>query len=112
LGDIQIDFESLDKFIRNKVPHGHGIHQRVVNKVDSKLQSKIEEISKKTNTIPERHLQSLGSLGGGNHFIEINEDKSGQKYLVIHSGSRNLGLQVAKYHQKKAEEYCSDKVKE
>lgn len=112
LGNIEINFEALDKFIRNNIPHGHGIHSKIVNKVDSKLQLKIEEIAKKTNTTFERHLQSLGSLGGGNHFIEIDEDKNGIKYLVIHSGSRNLGLQIAKYHQKKAEDYCTNKIKE
>jgi len=43
--------------------------------------------------------RSLGTLGGGNHFIEIDEDEDGNKYLVIHSGSRNLGTQVAEYYQ-------------
>ena len=46
--------------------------------------------------------RSLGTLGGGNHFIEIDEAKDGTKYLVIHSGSRNLGKQVAEYYQKLA----------
>ncbi|MBQ2798996.1 MAG: RtcB family protein, partial [Ruminiclostridium sp.] len=43
--------------------------------------------------------RSLGTLGGGNHFIEIDTDDEGNKYLVIHSGSRNLGTQVAEYYQ-------------
>ena len=46
--------------------------------------------------------RSLGTLGGGNHFIEIDEAEDGTKYLVIHSGSRNLGKQVAEYYQKLA----------
>ena len=46
-----------------------------------------------------RFLKSLGSLGGGNHFIEIGVDKNENKYLVIHTGSRNLGAQAADYHQ-------------
>ena len=49
-----------------------------------------------------RLVRSLGTLGGGNHFIEIDEAKDGTKYLVIHSGSRNLGKQVAEYYQKLA----------
>ena len=49
-----------------------------------------------------RLVRSLGTLGGGNHFIEIDEAKDGTKYLVIHSGSRNLGKQVAELHQKLA----------
>ena len=46
--------------------------------------------------------RSLGTLGGGNHFIEIDEAADGTKYLVVHSGSRNLGLQVANYYQQLA----------
>ena len=41
--------------------------------------------------------RSLGTLGGGNHFIEIDEAADGTKYLIIHSGSRNLGKQVAEF---------------
>jgi len=48
----------------------------------------------------------LGSLGGGNHFIELNEDENGCKYLVIHSGSRNLGVRVCQYYQKIAKSLC------
>ena len=49
-----------------------------------------------------RLARSLGTLGGGNHFIEIDEAADGTKYLVIHSGSRNLGKQVAELYQKLA----------
>ena len=51
--------------------------------------------------------RSLGTLGGGNHFIEIDEAADGTKYLVIHSGSRNLGKQVAEHYQKLA--VCLDR---
>lgn len=112
LGEIEIDFESLDKFIRHQIPHGHGIHSKAVHHVDEKLQKRIEEISQKTSTKLDRHLRSVGTLGGGNHFIEINVDSNGKKYLVIHSGSRNLGLQVANYHQKKAQKLIDAQIKE
>ena len=63
-----------------------------------------------------RHLEqakrlerSLGTLGGGNHFIEIDVSSDGNKYLVIHSGSRNLGKQVAEYYQNLAIELASGK---
>lgn len=49
---------------------------------------------------------SCGTLGGGNHFIEIDEDENGNKYLIIHSGSRNLGTQIAKIYQKMAIYSC------
>ena len=50
----------------------------------------------------DRLNRSLGTLGGGNHFIEVDEARNGDKYLVIHSGSRNIGKQVAEIYQKKA----------
>jgi len=55
--------------------------------------------------------RSIGTLGGGNHFIEVDEDKNKNKYLVIHSGSRNLGKQVAEHYQNLAIELCSGKEK-
>ena len=45
-----------------------------------------------------------------NHFLEVDQDTLGNKYLIVHSGSRNLGLQVAKYYQEKAKEYCDELV--
>jgi len=49
----------------------------------------------------------LGTLGGGNHFIEIDRDENGNLYLIIHTGSRNLGKQVAEYYQKTAYQLAS-----
>lgn len=59
----------------------------------------------------DRLMRSCGSLGGGNHFIEIDEDSEGNKYLVIHTGSRNLGKQVADYYQSVAIENLNGKEK-
>ena len=56
-----------------------------------------------------RLVRSLGTLGGGNHFIEIDRASDGTLYLVIHSGSRNLGKQVAEFHQKMAVDLQSGK---
>ena len=53
--------------------------------------------------------RSLGTLGGGNHFIEVDRAKDGTNYLIIHSGSRNLGLQVARIYQNLAIELHSGK---
>ena len=94
LGKIEIDFEKLDKAIRERVPSGMSVNDEVVCKFDLnqllcyKMLRNVDWISK-----------SLGSLGGGNHFIEIDADNDGNKYLVIHTGSRNLGKQVAEYYQ-------------
>src|SRR5699024_3535840 len=58
-----------------------------------------------------RFERSIGTLGGGNHFIEIGQDAKGNKYLIIHSGSRNLGKQVADHYQRLAIQLCKqDKI--
>lgn len=56
----------------------------------------------------QRAQKSIGTLGGGNHFIELNEDDKGNVYIVIHSGSRNLGKQIAEYYQNFAYEQLID----
>ncbi|MDO5009720.1 MAG: RtcB family protein [Intestinibacter bartlettii] len=97
LGDIELDLDKIDNFIKNKIPHGFKINNKaVINYLDEILKIRcIDKIQKK----PEEFNKALGSLGGGNHFIEIDKDDEGKKYLVIHSGSRNLGLQVANFYQ-------------
>lgn len=110
LGDIYIDFEKLDCFIRENIPYGYSVNTKK-HKISKNMKKRIDEISDLTNSDFNRHLLSLGSLGGGNHFIECNTDSVGNKYLVIHSGSRNFGLQIAKYYQKKAIEYCKNQLK-
>jgi RNA-splicing ligase RtcB len=103
LGKNFIDFEKLDNFIRNKIPHGmHNNKERVANFEDeiSKLLC-LRDLHKSAS---EFNL-AIGSLGGGNHFVEVDKDDAGEYYLVIHSGSRNMGLQIAKYYQEKAFDY-------
>ena len=102
----EIDLHTLDKVINKFIPAGVMIHKP--NMVSTKIKRSIEDMIDKlvcklpTNSIP-RILNSIGTLGGGNHFIEVDKsDETGDWYLVIHSGSRNLGLQVCKYWQNKA----------
>lgn len=97
LGNIDLDLNKIDYFIKNKIPHGFNINNKaVVDYLEDILKIRcIDSIQKR----PEEFNRALGSLGGGNHFIEIDKDDYGNKYLVIHSGSRNLGLQVAKHYQ-------------
>lgn len=111
LGDIQIDFEDLDKFIRNNIPHGNKVNKKMQTRLSKDFHDSVVEISKKTKSDPKRNLLSIGSLGGGNHFIEINQDRNDDKWLVIHSGSRNFGHKIATYHQKRAIDYCDRQVK-
>jgi len=58
-----------------------------------------------------RAVLSIGTLGGGNHFIELDKDDAGQLYLVVHSGSRNLGKQVCDYYQNSAANELQRKTK-
>ena len=101
----EIDYEKLDQVIREKVPCGYNIHPGRVVKFDKIQQLKCYRELKDTK----RFERSIGTLGGGNHFIEIDEASDGKKYLVIHSGSRNLGKQVADYYQNLAYELMQGK---
>lgn len=95
-GDI--DFEKLDQVIKERVPSGMSVRNHA-HKFVSLVPLEDLLIDMKD---PDRVKRSLGTLGGGNHFIELNEDEEGNVYLVIHSGSRGLGVQVASYYQKLA----------
>lgn len=102
LGKIDIDFNELDRVIRQFIPCGMNVHKGARFDIsdlglicDLKLKNK-DWVNK-----------SLGTLGGGNHFIEIDADEDGNKYLVIHSGSRNLGKQVCDIYQEQAVRNCS-----
>lgn len=103
LGDIDLDFEEVDKYIRGNIPSGFNINQNP--KTDYKEQIEALICFRNIPKSSREFNRALGSLGGGNHFIEINIDSHGKKYLVIHSGSRNLGKQVATYYQKRAYDY-------
>lgn len=107
LGKIDIDLPALDEFIKTNIPAGSN-YAREENGRDL-----IESlyVYKKLRDY-QRLFGSIGSLGGGNHFIEIDEDVEGNKYLVIHSGSRNLGMQVASIYQKLAVRDCKGVAEE
>jgi len=96
LGDIEIDFEKLDKVIYEKVPFGRNVNEGRLMKFPKLQELKCYRELKDTKAIE----RAIGSLGGGNHFIEVDVDEDGCKYLIIHTGSRQLGKQVAEYHQK------------
>lgn len=102
LGKIDIDFKKLDDFINNNIPSGMNVNDTKLANFD------ITQLYCYSNL---KHYQwienSVGSLGGGNHFIEIDVAEDGEKYLVIHSGSRNLGTQVAEYYQDLADQICN-----
>ena len=92
----EIDFKKVDE-VCSWIPSGMDVWDSPIESFDlTKLNcySSLKKLS--------RLEKSLGTLGGGNHFIEIEQSKSGDYYLVIHSGSRNLGKQVAEIYQRRA----------
>ena len=87
---VKLNFDKLDRIIRNRIPSGHHSHSKPLYSFPlENIQAPIHR---------GWALQSLGTLGGGNHFIEVNEGSDGF-YLVIRSGSRVLGKEIAEYHQ-------------
>ncbi len=91
-----IELQQLDKLIYEKIPSGFHIREKPHHYLDNIY---LEKLYCYDYINPIRAEKSLGTLGGGNHFIEANKDKEGNIYIVIHSGSRHLGLEVANYYQ-------------
>lgn len=90
LKEKRIDFQKLDSVIRKYVPSGFGIHDVQV------AESHAYHILANVNV--DRAMRSLGTLGGGNHFIEVDKGEDGSLYLIVHTGSRHLGLEVCDYY--------------
>lgn len=91
-----IELQKLDKLIYEKIPSGFRIREKThhyYEKIDLSNMYCYKYIN------ANRAEKSMGTLGGGNHFIEANKDENGNIYVVIHSGSRHLGLEVANYYQ-------------
>ena len=95
LGRDPVDYALLDLIIHENVPAGFNVATQPLCEFPE-----LEEllVYRKLKGV-ERIRCSLGSLGGGNHFIEVDEDDEGNFYLVVHTGSRNLGQQVATLYQ-------------
>ncbi|NPV39196.1 RNA-2',3'-PO4:RNA-5'-OH ligase [Brevinematales bacterium NS] len=113
-----IDFEKFDRYIRRAIPSGFERHTRPIltgryeeGYYTRDLEAKIEKISRKIGIDPAVAFCSLGTLGGGNHFIEIDRDEKGRYWLSLHSGSRHFGLQIASYHQKRAKQWVASHEK-
>jgi RNA-splicing ligase RtcB len=122
LGKGNLRFDKLDAFIRKNVPAGMGVrdslHPRLDETVEflvkrregsiaqsiavqnaAQFKNAIRKLSQKQRQSPERLFASLGTLGGGNHFIEVDVDEQHNRWLLIHSGSRILGARTAEYHE-------------
>ena len=96
LKEKDIDPEKLDRIIHRFIPSGKAVHSKPV------VDFNFTELRRKNEVDIERASKSLGSLGGGNHFIEIDRNSTGDLYLVIHSGSRHIGHEIARSYQNSA----------
>lgn len=94
-----IEPRKLDVVIRDGIPSGFAIRSKA-HRYASEIDLSKLYCAKYVNL--DRALCSIGTLGGGNHFIEANKDNDGNIYIVVHSGSRHLGLQIANYYQEAA----------
>lgn len=94
--ESHIELQKLDKLIYEKIPSGFNVREKTHRYFD---EVNLEDLFCYRSIDLGRAEKSLGSLGGGNHFIEANKDEEGNIYIVVHSGSRHLGLEVANYYQ-------------
>ncbi|MEZ3425976.1 MAG: RtcB family protein [Lachnospiraceae bacterium] len=94
--ESNIELQKLDKMIYEKIPSGFRVREKTHRYFD---EINLEDLFCYKYIDPRRAEKSMGTLGGGNHFIEANKDTEGNIFIVIHSGSRHLGLEVANYYQ-------------
>ncbi len=108
LRETHIELGKLDKLIYSAIPSGFNIRQkthRFAGQID------LGQLYCRKHVDTGRGSLSIGTLGGGNHFIEVDKGEDGALYLVIHSGSRRLGLEVATYYQEQAYHQCNGSSK-
>ena len=117
LGRGKLAFDKLDKFIRKNIPSGQEVRASLHEALSgmnafvsanagnsglsdtNRFKNEIRRLCEKQKKNPERIFASLGTLGGGNHFIEIDIDENHNRWLLIHSGSRIFGARTAEYHE-------------
>jgi len=117
LGRGKLAFDKLDKFIRKNIPSGQEVRSSLHESLDEinvfvsegandsalsdtvSFKNEIRSLCEKQGKNPQRIFVSLGTLGGGNHFIEIDIDENHNRWLLIHSGSRIFGARTAEYHE-------------
>lgn len=109
IGKIRKDFQKLDTVIRDNVPVGFKI-RNTVHKDAADFD--LESLTCHKHIREDKAMLSIGTLGGGNHFIELDTDETGEGYLIIHSGSRHLGKEVAEYYMDKGHRYLMEHGKE
>lgn len=105
----KVEFQKLDKVIRENVPSGFAIRKEPHYRSEEFAYDGLHCIG---HINQERAGKSLGTLGGGNHFIELDQGVDGSLYLVVHTGSRHLGAEVAEYYTKLASSSLKEQGRE
>jgi len=109
LKEKDIDFKRLDEAVHSNVPAGHDTRKTIHPHAEKFISNRLKDLLVWKKVNQSRAMLSIGSLGGGNHFVELNRDEDGNIFLVIHSGSRHLGLEVAKHYQNAAyDQICKE----
>lgn len=100
------EFQKLDSVIRDKIPSGFGVRETPHRFIED---FEFDKLLCATHIQKERCMLSAGTLGSGNHFIELGQDEEKNTYLVIHSGSRRLGKEVTEYYLNEGQKALKDK---
>lgn len=103
-----LNLQKLDEIVNTRIPSGGSMHDKALTTFH-KLNDMYCRVDK------DLAYRSIGTLGGGNHFIELDRDSQGNLWLVIHSGSRHVGTEVCMFYQKTGykvlrEKFISDKI--
>ena len=96
LAEREIDFAKLDALIRERIPYGREVRD-TMHALNAEIDLTQLRCADQVNI--NRAMRSIGTLGGGNHFIEVDRSEDGRLFLIVHSGSRHLGTEVAEYYQ-------------
>jgi len=109
IAERSIDFATLDKLIRKQIPSGRDV-RKTMHFLNDEIALESLRCVSEVNINRARH--SIGTLGGGNHFIEVGQNENGDIYIIVHSGSRHIGSQVADWYQDEAFRALSDNSKQ
>ncbi|MCL2022477.1 MAG: RtcB family protein [Betaproteobacteria bacterium] len=109
IAERELDFARLDRLIRAEIPSGRGIRKKP-HPLNAEID--LDRLRCAERVKVDRARLSIGTLGGGNHFIEVDRADDGTLYLVVYSGSRHLGQEVATWYQKEACKLLSGPSKE
>lgn len=96
IAEREIDFDKLDALIRSEIPFGREV-RTVLHPLNDEID--LNQLRCADQVKLSRARRSIGTLGGGNHFIEVDRAEDGRLFLVVHSGSRHLGTEVAEFYQ-------------